>query len=291
MMQKTRVVASLLTNDQEYQALQATEAQNAAKRAALEIETVFAKNNGSLQREQLYRFIHAPAASRPAVIIVQTVAGDGLPKVAHDAAAADVGWILLNRNADYIDDLRRDHAQLPIGIVSIDHVAIGRIQGRQLRAQLPRGGNVLYIQGPAESSAAAMRLQGVQEAIGGTGITLKIIHGEWTEVSGEKATTSWLRLSTSRESPPDAVAAQNDAMAVGARKAIGATMPDWLARPFFGCDGLVEGGQRLVREHVLAATIIVLPTAGVAVELAARQLSGGLGVPAKTVLEPRPYPS
>jgi len=32
--------------------------------------------------------------------------------------------------------------------------------------------------------------------------------------------------------------AQNDAMAIGARKAIAALHPDWVNLPFTGCDGL-----------------------------------------------------
>jgi ribose transport system substrate-binding protein len=288
---KTKVVISLLANEQEYQLLQGSEAEIAAGRAGLEIETIFAKNNATLQREQLYRFIHGHQSAKPVAIIVQTVAADGLPKVARDAASAGIGWMLLNRDSSYIDELRAAHPNLPIGVVTIDHAAIGRIQGRQLLHLLPRGGSILYVRGPAESSVASQRLQGVREVISGHPFKLEILHGEWTEASGDKAVRSWLRLSTSRDFAVAAIAAQNDAMAVGARNAIAAVVPEWLKRPFLGCDGLVDGGQRLVREQMLAATIIVHPTAGVAVDLLAKHAAGGAPLPARTFLEPKPYPA
>ena len=288
-MTTARVLVSLLTNEQEFQQLQASEAEAAAKRNGMEIEVVFARNNGSLQREQIYKHIHGLHATRPAAIIAQTVAADGLPGAARDAAKAGIGWMLLNRDLPYPDELRREHAALPIGIVTIDQLEIGHIQGRQLRALLPAGGNILYVQGPAESTAASQRLQGTQQILD-TKYHLKIVNGEWTEASAEKAAASWLRLSSSRDFRVDAVAAQNDAMATGARKAIAAAMPEWKDRPFLGCDGLPDSGQKLVRERTLAATVIVQPTAGVAVDLVAGHLRAK-GVPARTVLTPKPYPA
>jgi hypothetical protein len=42
---------------------------------------------------------------------------------------------------------------------------------------------------------------------------------------------------------------------------------------------------------VLAATVIVPPSSGVAVELLARAWRTGAPVPAKVALEPKPYPA
>jgi ABC-type sugar transport system substrate-binding protein len=70
------------------------------------------------------------------------------------------------------------------------------------------------------------------------------------------------------------VVSQNDAMAVGVRRAIRAHRPDWGEVPLAGCDGLPDGGQRLVRAGELAATIVTPTTAGPAVALVARALAG-----------------
>jgi ABC-type sugar transport system substrate-binding protein len=133
-----KLVVSLMTKDQEFQVLQAADAERAATRAGLELEIVYAKNNGRLQVEQLYPFINGIDKLRPAAIIAQAVPTDGLARVAADAAKRGIGWVLLNRDMPYIDTLRSEHATLPIAIVTIDQIAIGRIQGRQFRALLPR---------------------------------------------------------------------------------------------------------------------------------------------------------
>jgi len=288
-MSKPRVVVSLLSKEQDFQALQAADAQVAASRASVEIDFVYAKNNSRLQIEQLYHFINRAKNDRPAGIIAQTVAADGLPRVAQDAARAAVGWVLLNRDAEYVGALRAEHRHLGIGIVTIDQIEIGRIQGRQLRSLLSNGGNALYIQGPPEAYAAQCRLEGVREVLAGSGIDLKLLSAEWTEASSEKAVRSWLQLSASRDFVLGAVSAQNDAMAIGARNAIASARPEWVSRPFTGCDGLPDGGQRLVRARCLAATVIVPPTAGAAIALVAAHPQSP--IPPRTVLAPHPFPS
>jgi ABC-type sugar transport system substrate-binding protein len=288
---KPRIITSLLTKDQEFQVLQAADAERAAARAGFDLEIIYARNNAPLQVEQLYRFIHAPAATRPVAIVVQAVSGDGLARVAHDAVAAGIGWVLLNRDPDYIDALRAMHAKLPISVVTIDQLAVGRIQGKQFRSLLPKGGDVLYVRGPSDSSAAIQRLQGMQETIAGANITVQTVSAEWTEVSGERAVQSWLRLSSSQAQKIDVVGAQNDAMAIGARKAIVASRPEWERIPFTGCDGLVDGGQRLVNERKLAGTIVLQPATGPAIDLVAAHLQNTKPAPRRIVLPARSYPT
>ncbi len=289
-MGKSRLVASFLSEDQEFQVMQAADAKLAAERAGLEIEILYADNNAVLQIQQLFRFVHAPQAERPAAIIVETVVGEGLERVARNAARAGIGWVLLNRNVPYLEALRKDHPRLPISVVTTDQLEIGRIQGRQFRALLPKGGSILYLQGPPDTSAARERLQGVQETIAGTKIQVKVLSGEWTEASAEKAVVAWLRLKTSESFHPDLVGCQNDEMAVGARKALTAQRKEWGRLPFTGCDGLPDGGQRLVNTKQLAATIIVPSNAGPAVELVARHLRSGEPVPPRVVLAGRSHP-
>ena len=92
--------------------------------------------------------------------MVETVTGEGLERVARNAADAGVGWVLLNRRVTYLDELRSTHPALPLSTVGTDQAEVGRIQGRQLRALLPGGGPVLYVQGPPDTSVAQERLAG-----------------------------------------------------------------------------------------------------------------------------------
>ena len=50
-------------------------------------------------------------------------------------------------------------------------------------------------------------------------IHLTILKGQWTEESAQRAVRSWLKLTTSHKATIDLVAAQDDSMAIGARKA------------------------------------------------------------------------
>ena len=101
-----RVVASFLSRDQEFQVLQAEDARRAALRHGLELEVLFADNNAIEQIQQLFRFIYLAQAERPSAIVVETVTGEGLERVARNAAQAGIGWVLLNRRVAYIEDLR-----------------------------------------------------------------------------------------------------------------------------------------------------------------------------------------
>jgi ABC-type sugar transport system substrate-binding protein len=285
---KPKIVVSLLSQDHEFQQLQAAEAERAASRAGVTVETLYARNNPRLQIEQLYRFIHAPENARPAAIIVHPVSDDGLAAVAREAAKAGIGWIVLGRDVSYVDALRTEFPKVPIAIVHTNQKEIGRIHGRQITSLLPKGGNVLYIEGPPETSAAQQRLAGTQEVLQDSAVKLTILKGNWTESSGEEAVASWLRLSSSQTAQVHLVCAQNDAMAIGARKAILGKRAEWASIPFIGCDGVPTGGRKLVDEHQLAATVVVEPNTPNAINLVVTQNA----VPAsgRVTLQPSAYP-
>ena len=284
-----KVVVGLLNDQQDFQKMQAADARAAAARAGLDAEVVFADSNAVLQIQQLFRFVHAPEGERPAAIVVETVTGEGLERVARNAVRAGIGWMLVNGSGRYIDGLRQERPDLPIGNVAVDNVEVGRIQARQVRSLAPGGGLVLCVQGPADNAAASERHEGFNETLG-DGFELKVLNGDWTEQSGEKALAAWLRLKTSEGFRPCVVAVQNDAMAVGARRAIRGHRREWSDVPVTGCDGLPEGGQRLVRAGELVATIVTPTTAGQAVALVGRAL-GGERVAAEVRLAPHSFPS
>lgn len=286
-----KVVVALLSDHQEFQLMQAADARQCAARAGLEIEVLFAEDNAIKQIHQLFERIHASEAARPAAIVVESVTSEGLERVARNAVKAGIGWVLVNGRVTYLDALRKERRDLLIGSVAVDNEEVGRIQGRQLRALVPRGGLVLYLQGPADSTTAQERLLFTQQAIKGGNIEMKVLTSEdWVEAAGERAVAAWLRLKTSDLLRPVAICAQNDALAVGARRAIQAQRPEWTQLPFTGCDGLPQGGQRLVRTGDLTATVVTPTPAGPAVTLVARVLAGEK-VPTDLRLAPRSFPA
>jgi ABC-type sugar transport system substrate-binding protein len=177
-----------------------------------------------------------------------------------------------------------------VAAVSTDHVEIGRIHGRQLGGLCPGGARVLYVQGPADAPSAQQRLAGLEETLRGRPFELKIINGDWTSASAEKAIVAWMRLRTAALFEPQVIVCQNDNMAGGARKALEALRPEWARLPFLGCDGLPQGGRRDVDEGRLAGTVVIPSCAGPAVELVVAWRQAGRVPPARTILAPSAYP-
>ncbi len=269
-MAKIRILVSLTTNDNDYQIEQAQSAEQEANKLGVTAEIIYADNDAINQSTQILRAIQAEPEDRPSAIVFEPVGGTALPQVARAAASAGIGWAVLNRDANYIEELRKT-SSAPIFAISSDHMEIGRIQGRQFAALLPRGGTILYIQGPSENSAAKERTLGMQEAKPAN-IQIIALRGQWTEESSQRSVRSWLKLTTSQKATVDLVGAQDDSMAVGARKAFEELPSElererWLKIPFTGCDGLPKTGQAWVRSGLLAATVFVPPNAGQAIEM------------------------
>lgn len=282
----------LVDEGQEFQRLQAEDARSAAAQGGLDIEVLYAENNAVVQIQQLYQVVHVPADRRPSAVIVHTVAGEGLERLARTAVRLGIGWILLNRRVAYLDELRRQQPTLPIGMIGSDNLEIGRIQGRQFQALVRDGGLVLYIRGPADTSAARERLAGVEEVCGRR-IDLEILDGQWTEASGEEAISQWLHLKQFQTSPPRVIGCQNDAMAVGARRglqAAAARYPSLARIPITGVDGLPNGGRNQVDQGTLAATVITPSNTGLAIRLLIQTLQGRAGFPREQLFPPSSYP-
>jgi ribose transport system substrate-binding protein len=236
--------------------------------------------------------VQAAPAIRPHAVVFEPVGGTALPQVARAAAAAGIGWAILNREAPYVAELRKTSV-VPIFSLSSDHLEIGRIQGRQFAAILPKGGAVLYIQGPTENSAAKDRTAGMQQTKPAN-IQVTLLKAQWTEESAQKSVRSWLKLSTSQRAAIDIVAAQDDSMAVGARKAF-QELPElererWMRLPFLGCDGLPKTGQAWVRSGILTATVFVPPNAGQAIEMLIDALNKKKPLPETALTVPTSIP-
>lgn len=285
-----RVIVALLNADQEFQQLQASDARSAAGRLGLTAEILFAEGHAVVQIQQLFAHIHAEPRARPDAIIVESVTGEGLQRVAKNAVAAGIAWILLNTRCAYTDEMREAHPGAAISVVTGDQREIGRLQARQSLGLVPGLSRALVVQGPADTTVAIERLAGLDAEVGPRGISYKLVSGTWTEASGERAVANWLRLKTADTFRPGAVLCQNDSMAVGARRAILAARPDWADVPLFGCDGLPEGGQRLVRDGHLAGTIVIPSNTGPAFEILADFYRTGRIPPREVLLQPTPYP-
>jgi len=289
-MDNLNVLVALTTRENDYQAEQALAVTEVAARLGVPIRIIYADNDAVNQTQQLIKIIQDPA-QKPTAILVEPV-GTGMPQVAKAAVAAGIGWGIVNSDPDYLADVRRS-GRVPVFGVSTDQQEVGRIQGQQLGA-LVQSGNVLYIEGPSGSTATQHRTQGMLSTKP-AGVQVKVLKGDWTERSANQAAKSWLSLGSSRQMEIRAVICQNDAMAMGARKAfVDLTEKDrerWLDIPFTGCDGVTKTGQEWVRRGQLKATIITAPAAGTALEVLMKALQSDSPPPQHTLIPPQSFPA
>jgi ribose transport system substrate-binding protein len=291
-MKRLSFLVSLTNNDNDYQQEQAAAAEKAGRRLGVDVKIIHANNDALAQSQQLLHYVQDSAVARPDAIMFEPAGGTAFPQVARAAAAAGIGWVILNHEVDYIAELRRTF-KVPVFAISSDHQEVGKIQGQQFGALLPNGGSMLYIEGPANSSAAKERTAGMN-LTKPANIQVKTMRANWTEESAHKTVSSWLRLSTSQESHVDLVGAQDDSMAIGARKAFSEIAESerarWMKIPITGCDGMPKTGQAWVRNGTLAATIFIRPNTDLGIEMLVEAFKGA-AVPERKVTASESVPS
>ena len=291
-MKRLSFVVSLTNDDNDYQQEQAAAAEKAGRRLGVDVKIIHANNDAVAQSQQLLQYVQDSTA-RPDAIMFEPAGGTGFPQVARAAAAAGIGWVVLNHEVDYILELRRSY-KVPVFAISSDHAEVGRIQGQQFAALLPKGGSILYIEGPANSSAAKERTAGMLK-VKPANIQVKTMRANWTEESAYRTVSSWLRLRTSLESHVDLVGAQDDSMAMGARKAFSEIAESdrarWMKIPITGCDGMPKTGQTWVRNGTLAATIFIRQNTDLAIEMLVEWFKSGGSLPERKVTEPESVPT
>ena len=283
----------LVVENNDYQTEQVISAQAAANRLGIQLQIIHTEHDALVQADQVLKLVQSEPGKRPDGILFEPV-GTSLAQAARVAASHGVGWVVLNRESvDYFDSLRRQYST-PIFSMTISHTEVGRIQAEQVARLLPHGGAVLYVQGPSDNEASKQRCAGMMAAKPAN-VELRALRGLWTEESAHHAVSQWLGLSIAKELGVGVVAAQNDAMALGARRAfqeeaIGAIRDRWLHLLFIGCDGLPSTGQAAVRRGLLTATVIIPANAGQAIEVLASSLRKSEQPPPCILTEASSYP-
>lgn len=177
--------------------------------------------------------------------------------------------------------------------VSVDQTEVGRLQGQQIGALLPDGGLVLCILGPATSPVVEERLRGMQTTKPAN-VQVRTLVGDWSEESGYKTVNRWLQLKTSHETPINLIAAQDDDMAMGARRAFeeisGAVHTRWASLPYIGVDGCPGAGLEWVRSGRLTASVVIPATAGLALEMMVKAIQTKSQPPERTIVAPDSCP-
>lgn len=290
-MKKLRIVVSL-PNDNAYQHEQGVAARSAGQHIGLDMQVMQANNDSIAQSHQLLEIIHSPPENRPHAFLVEPITSTGLRRVAQAAIAEGIAWVIINSDVDYIQQLRSS-TRVPVFIVTQGQYEIGRLQGMQLAALLPRGGSVLYVKGPSMGSIAAKRFEGM-ESTKPQNLRLATLRSQWSKEGAYQSAVAWLRLETSRAEKFDLVAGQSHELALGARKAFeDIHNPEqrkrWLELPFMAV-GISNQVKPLVDGHVLAAAVVTSVTTELALRLLVPAIESQVQPPERSIVEMSSYP-
>ncbi len=282
----------LLTDGQDFQRAQEQSAREVCEKEGFELEVAYADNSPFMQIRQVLEYVERPLNTRPAAIAIELAsAPSAFTQAARATVSAGIGWVELSSGASVVQSLHHEFPGHLVACVTADEEAIGQLHAAQCRALLPKGGTVLYVEGPSVNAIVKDRRLALENGLRGSLITIaKTIAADWTEEGAKCATIAWLRQASARRIHPDLVCSQNDAMAAGVQKAARAERVGWAGVPMLGCDGVPSVGQQYVKEGTLVATVIKPVTAGPAVDWVARSIRGET-LPHHLVLRPTSFPA
>jgi ABC-type sugar transport system substrate-binding protein len=295
----TRHVYVLLIGNKErgevnhFQLLQEETALAEGRRFGLEVEVAFAP--GFDQLRVLKKRLQDGSLPPVDAVVTEPASTSTMDLVLRELTGRH-GLVVLSAWGPSVEAAARGWGDaLPFGTVGTDHTRVGEIQGRQVRALLPSGGRVLCVAGPLRSSAAQQRLDGLRSQLGKDVAVQEISAGQWTEPDGIMAFNDWYRVAKAREPIVQVVAAGNDELALGARRACEALgvaehREALVKAKFLGVDACPTYGQRLVAEGRLAASVLTPANTGLALDLLHRFWTKGARLPLRSFTEARPWP-
>jgi hypothetical protein len=276
----------------------------AAEHEGLSLQLFDAQYTAAKQARDLLHFTANSGNGRRCVFVIPEadaidqggIENDPTFRLARRVVQKGVGWMMLNHGREeLIEPLRAECPTVPIAIVSIDNVGFGRLQARQLRALLPKGGTVLNVRGNPFDSACRGRSVGMRAELEHSGIVIEEVDGRWVADIAEEVVFRWLTSPTRRRKELNAVICQNDPMGAAAYRALRRAAdelgrPDLKKIPVLGGDGLHDLGKPLVDEGKLAATVCVTLPGRPALELLMNHWREGAPLPPVTRLGVESYP-
>lgn len=164
-----------------------------------------AHNDISAQIDQLNAAIDSGAKA----IVLLAVDSERLAPTVKRAEDAGIPVIALNRSVEGTKSLS----------VLSDEKEAGRLQGERLKSVLPKGANVLYLEGSANQAGAQKRFEGFKEACLDQRSDITLLDkqdGDYSKSEAMKITAVWLKLYPKI----DAIVCGNDEMATGALRAL-----------------------------------------------------------------------
>ena len=234
-----------------------------AQKTGTTVEFEDAAGDTDRQLSQVQNF----AAQHVDAIIVNAVDSSATGKMTEAATAAHIPLVYVNRGPDA--------ATLPAGVsfVSSDEHVSGRLQGEALAKLLGGKGNVVIMEGELSDQATRLRTEGVQK-VAAEHPGMKVIAVQPADYSRAKAIdlmNNWL----STGDRIDAVAANNDEMAIGAILALRQAQVDPKSVVVAGVDATPDGLAEMAKGRLAVTVFQDAKSQGrVAVDTALKMVNG-----------------
>lgn len=174
------------------------------------------------------------------------------------ALAPAVNRVLAERIPIVTVDRRIEGTNAPVAHVGADNVAGGRLLAEWVVRRFPDGANVVLLIGQPGSSSAIDRTRGFKEGLSAAGGRYQIVveqSANWQRDLGLTVTQNI--LTSLGERRPDAIVAENDDMALGAREALRSAGVTGVA--VLGFDATPDV-LRLIETGEIAATVEQSPS-------------------------------
>ena len=229
--------------------------------ASLQLEDAAGDTDRQISQVENFTAQHVDA------IIVNAVDSSATAKMTAAATAAHIPLVYVNRGPDA--------ATLPPGVsfVSSDEHVSGRLQGEALAKLLGGKGNIVIMEGELSDQATRLRTEGVQK-VAAEHPGMKIIAVQPADYSRAKAIdlmNNWLSIGDRI----DAVAANNDEMAIGAILALRGAQVDPKSVVVAGVDATPDGLAEMGKGHLAVTVFQDAKSQGrVAVDTALKMLRG-----------------
>lgn len=289
----SKKVALLLVERSDFQELLRADAEKAARRVGLTVETFFSGEEFASQLRQIRECIDS--SSPPDAMIILPVRDRGFVLSIRAALRAGISFVCIGRTEESLSGaLKEAKNGALVSHMCPDEVETGRIQGRQFRALLPQGGRVLYIEGGQRSLTYCDRARGMREVVAGSTLDVTPVEAGASFEEARAAVRHRLALLGRIRSQVDLIGCQTDQIAQGAIAALDEAaaelqQPELARIPVTGCDATPSLGQRLVQSGRMVASINLPRVAGQAVEILAKHFRGDAMAPA-IFFKPTSYP-
>ncbi|MEY6565244.1 substrate-binding domain-containing protein [Streptomyces sp. PGLac3x] len=237
----TKIGMSLSTLNNPFFVQMKEGAQAEAKAAGVELTVTDAQNDASQQANQLQNFTSSGVAS----VIVNPVDSDAVGPAVRGANKAEIPVIAADRGVNKADTA---------AFVASDNVEGGKLAARSLARELGGKGKIVVLQGTAGTSASRERGAGFAEGLKEFP-DIKVVAKQPADFDRSKGLDVMTNL-LQGNGDIDGVFAENDEMALGAAKALGAKAGKDVA--VVGFDGTPDG-LKAVEAGTLFASVAQQP--------------------------------